>query len=73
MRVLLIAAAFAGFTTGAAFAQASFDAVDADANGAITMEEARAAGFTWTDEQFASADKDADGALNAEEFAAATQ
>lgn len=73
MRILVVAAAIAGFTIGSAYAQASFDAVDADANGSITMEEAKAAGLPWTEEQFAVADKDADGALNAEEFAAAAQ
>lgn len=46
--------------------------VDADGDGAVTPEEALAAGWTWTVEQFAAADKDGNGALSADEFVSAT-
>lgn len=70
MKKALFVFAITSFTVGSAFAQATFEAVDADASNSITLEEANAAGLPWTAEEFAAADKDGDGALNAEEFAA---
>jgi hypothetical protein len=49
-----------------------FMKVDADANGAVTLEEAVAAGWQWTEEQFATADADGNGSLSADEFVRAT-
>jgi hypothetical protein len=46
--------------------------VDGDADGAVTLEEATKAGWTWTQEQFTAADKDANGSLSADEFVTAT-
>ena len=73
MKKLILALAITGFTTGSSFAQASFESIDADQSGGVTLAEAGAAGLTWTEEQFAAADIDADGSLNVDEFAAATQ
>ena len=73
MKKLILALAITGFTAGSSFAQASFESIDVDQSGGITLAEAGAAGLTWTEEQFAAADTDADGALNVDEFAAATQ
>lgn len=73
MKKLILALAITGLTTASSFAQASFESIDADQSGGITLAEASAAGLTWTQEQFEAADTDADGALNVDEFAAATQ
>ncbi len=73
MKKLILALAITGFTAGSSLAQASFESIDADQSGGVTLAEAGAAGLTWTEEQFAAADTDADGSLNADEFAAATQ
>lgn len=76
MKNVLLSAVFVGFSAIAAFAashagEMDFTVVDADANGMVTMEEATAAGWKWSEEDFTAADTDADGSLNAEEFAAA--
>ncbi len=73
MKKLILALAITGFATGTTFAQASFESIDADQSGGITLAEASAAGLPWTEDQFNAADRDADGSLNADEFAAATQ
>ncbi|MBO6813929.1 MAG: hypothetical protein JJ891_03635 [Rhizobiaceae bacterium] len=73
MKKLLLAVTVLGFASGSALAQASFESIDADQNGGVTLEEANAAGLPWTPEQFKSADSDQNGMLDAEEFAAATQ
>ena len=67
MKKVIAALAITAFAAGAAFAQVTFESVDADTSGTVTPEEAQAAGIT--EEQFAAADADGDGALNAEEFA----
>ncbi|HLV85256.1 MAG TPA: hypothetical protein VKY62_15935 [Devosia sp.] len=56
--------------SSAAFAQAATDfvAVDADASGAVTLEEAQVAWPELTAEAFAAADTDANGELSAEEY-----
>ena len=71
MKKLIAALAITAFTAGTSFAQASFETVDADSNGGVTMEEASAAGLPWTEDQFKAADTNQDGALDAAEFAAA--
>lgn len=73
MKKLILALAITGFATSASLAQASFETIDADQSGTVTLAEATAAGMTWTQEQFNAADTDADGALNVDEFAAAVQ
>jgi hypothetical protein len=49
-----------------------FMKVDANADGMVTLEEAIAAGWAWTDEQYAAADRDSNGSLSADEFVSAT-
>lgn len=71
MKKLLTALSILTFTAGVAFAQ-DFGAIDADANSMVTMEEASAAGLTWTEEEFKMADANGDGSLDATEFTAAT-
>ncbi|MGB7285532.1 MAG: hypothetical protein WBC71_01235 [Salaquimonas sp.] len=72
MRKLLVAVALVAMTSVNAFAaEMDFSVVDADADSVVTMEEAVAAGWEWSDEDFSAADVDGDGGLNAEEFAAA--
>jgi Ca2+-binding EF-hand superfamily protein len=72
MKKLIAALAITAFTASASYAQVSFETVDADGNGGVTMEEASAAGLPWTEDQFKAADTNQDGALDAAEFAAAT-
>ena len=78
MKRILLALAVAGFASLSALAvsaqaaEMDFSAVDTDANGMVSLEEAVAAGWEWSEEQFDEADADGDGALNSEEFAAAT-
>jgi hypothetical protein len=71
--IFLSAALLAGAATYAALAPATaaekdFLKVDANADGQVSMEEAKAAGWNWTAEQMKAADKDGSGALSAEEF-----
>ena len=73
MKKLILALTVTTFATSAALAQASFESIDADANGGVTLAEANDAGLPWTEDQFKLADTDGDGSLNAEEFAAAVQ
>lgn len=58
-----------GFASTAAIA-ADFAAVDADQNGSVTMEEAKAAVPELTEDAFKAADGDQNGELSADEFAA---
>ncbi len=72
MKKTILALAVIGLSGLPAFAQeADFMKVDANADGNVTMEEATAAGWTWTEDQFKAADADASGGLNADEFAKA--
>ncbi len=73
MKKILLAFTLTSFTAASALAQASFDTIDADASGGVSLVEANDAGLPWTEDQFNLADKDGDGALDAEEFAAAVQ
>lgn len=73
MKKFILALSLIGLGAFPALAQeADFATVDADGDGIVSMEEATAAGWTWTEDQFNAADADGDGGLNAEEFAAAT-
>ena len=58
-----------GFASTAALA-ADFTAVDADQNGSVTMEEAKAAMPDMADDAFKAADGDQNGELTADEWAA---
>ena len=77
---LLVAAIAAGMTLaataeardgrGAAFDMPTFEELDANADGGITMDEIEAAMAARAAERFAEADTDGDGALSAEEMLA---
>lgn len=72
MRMLIVALGLAGLVAAPAMAaEMDFAVVDSDGSGLVSVEEAAAAGWEWSEEQFAEADADGDGYLNAEEFAAA--
>jgi EF hand len=72
MKKIVLALGLSAFATSAfAAGEADFAKVDANADAAVSLEEATAAGWTWTEDQFKAADKDANGSLSAEEFAAA--
>ena len=73
MRKIILALSIIGIAASSALAQTSFEIIDVDQSGGITLAEATAAGLPWTQEQFNSADTDSDGTLNVDEFAAATQ
>ncbi len=73
MKNVVLALGFAALLSGPALAQEmDFATVDADGNGQVTMEEAAAAGWEWSDEDFGAADADGNGTLSEEEFATAT-
>ena len=74
MKKLLLALTVLGFAAAPALAAPSveFSTADADANGEVTMEEATAAGLTWTEEQFAQSDTDQNGSLSEDEYNAAS-
>ena len=73
MKKLVAALALVTFVAAPAFAaEMDMAKVDADANTMVSMEEAKTAGWEWTEEQFKAADTDADGSLNAAEFKAAS-
>lgn len=68
MRKILAAAAIVAFTAPA-FAQADFDAADANGDGVVTWEEVQTALPDVTEEQFQAADADSSGDLSRDEFA----
>ncbi len=68
MKKLLAIILATGFASTAAIA-ADFTAVDADQNGSVTMEEAKAAMPELTEDAFKAADGDQNGELSADEFA----
>ncbi len=73
MKKLIVALGVAGLLAGPALAaEMDFTKVDADGNAMISMEEASAGGWEWTEDEFKAADKDGDGSLSAEEFTAAS-
>jgi len=67
MKKLLAIILATGFASTAALA-ADFTAVDADQNGSVTMEEAKAAMPELTGDAFKAADGDQNGELSADEF-----
>lgn len=74
MKKVILAAAALAVSAPLAFAQEAtpapdFATVDADKSGAVSMEEAKAAITTLTDEAYKAADADGSGDLNADEFA----
>ena len=69
MKKLVFAMGLAGLLAGPALAaDTDFSKVDTDGSGEVSMDEAIAAGWEWTDEQFQAADKDGSGGLSEEEF-----
>lgn len=69
--VLSLAALLGLSVTGGAIAQAlDFNALDANADGVISVEELQVAIPDLTPESFAMLDTDTDGSLSAEEFGA---
>lgn len=73
MKKFVVALTLSTILSSAAIAaEMDFAVVDADGDTLVSMEEASAAGWEWTDEEFTAADADGDGFLNAEEFAAAS-
>ena len=73
MKKIVLALGIATLSTSAfAAGEMDFAVVDANADSLVSLEEATAAGWEWTQEQFTAADTDADGSLNADEFAAAS-
>ncbi|NNJ76200.1 MAG: calmodulin [Anderseniella sp.] len=68
MKKLLAIVLATGFASTAALA-ADFTAVDADQNGSVTMEEAKAAMPELSEDAFKAADGDQNGELSADEFA----
>jgi len=74
MKNFILALTVSGFAAFPALAaEMDFTKVDGDANGAVSMEEAAAAGWEWNEEQFKAADTNGDGALSLEEFAVAAK
>jgi Ca2+-binding EF-hand superfamily protein len=67
----ITALGFALVASTSAFANESFKQADANADGALSMEEVLAVYPGTTEDQFKAADADGDGALNEVEFAAA--
>lgn len=71
MKNFVLALSLIGFGVAPALAQEmDFTTLDADGDGQVTMTEAVAGGWNWSDEEFNAADSNGDGTLNAEEFAA---
>jgi hypothetical protein len=72
MKMLVVALGLAGLVAAPAIAaEMNFAIVDSDGNGMVTMAEATAAGWEWSEEEFTAADSDGDGSLNADDFATA--
>jgi Ca2+-binding EF-hand superfamily protein len=72
MKTPALALALLTVAAASALAQTvTFKAVDANGDGAVTLEEARAAGLDWNDDTIAGFDLDSNGVLNEEEFNAA--
>ncbi len=72
MKKILAALAISLLATTAAQA-AELAEVDTDANGTVSMEEAKAAMPDMADDAFTAADANADGQLDADEFAKIAQ
>ena len=74
MKKIILTSIFALGLSGAAMAQAATDfvAVDTDANGGVSYEEALVTWPDLTEEAFAAADLDGNGELSSEEYDALT-
>ena len=74
MKEVLTTLTILGLAAGSALAQAAdWATTDINADGMVTMEEARVAGHAWSEDEFRAADSDGNGSLSEEEFRAATQ
>ncbi len=75
LSAICVAGLIAGATVlpaAAAGGEMDFTKIDANGDGKVSMDEATAAGWTWTKDQFKKADADGDGSLNADEFKVAS-
>ena len=73
MRKTQLTLTVAAFTLPSLLSAATFEEVDTDADGMISMEEAMAAMPEATTEDLTALDADGDGSLNPDEFAAMPQ
>jgi len=72
MKKLVFALSVLGLASSPALAAAmDFTKVDANGDGQVTMDEAKAAGLELTEQQFAAADVDKSGGLSEAEYKAA--
>lgn len=71
IRKLLALTAIALFASTSVYAAEGFKQADANADGALSMEEVATVFPGTTEDQFKAADANGDGALSEEEFAAA--
>jgi Ca2+-binding EF-hand superfamily protein len=72
MKRLVVALVLSGIVAASAYAaEMEFGTVDSNGDGMVTMDEATAAGWEWTDEQFSAVDADGNGTLDEEEFTTA--
>ena len=70
MKQLLLAMGFTAFSMAAYAATVDFTTADADGNGAVTMEEAKAALPEVSPDAVAAADANGDGVLTVAEYEA---
>jgi hypothetical protein len=68
MKKLILAAALAAFSTAAFAKMPPYADLDANTDGSVSAEEAKAKMPNMTDEMWKKADADADGKLTAEEY-----
>jgi Ca2+-binding EF-hand superfamily protein len=73
MRKTVLSLALAAFAVPALVSAATFEEVDTDADGVISMEEAMAAMPDMDEAALQAADADGDGSLSVEEFEAIPQ
>lgn len=70
--MLRLALLLIALSAAPAFAQTlDFRKVDANGDGVVTLEEARAAGLDWNEDALAGFDLDSNGVLSEEEYKAA--
>ncbi|WP_419907181.1 hypothetical protein [Hoeflea sp.] len=70
MKKLLLAMGFSVVSMAASAAMVDFNTADADGNGAVTMEEAKAAMPDVSSDAVAAADSNGDGVLTVAEYEA---
>ena len=68
MKQLVIAFALLAAAPVFAIAASDFAKIDADGDGHVKIDELRASGINWTEDEFSAADSDGDGALSEPEF-----